>query len=135
MIPRYGNLMHTLNMNPLMCLQRTRYVWKVQYTPNPVERKPSEYISIAMGGSESARWSSLASRNKIGSVDTTPNKIECVRRKMGKQENVRDNKHKTNIRFVCNMNVTSAHGMQDDGEGYNEMLNQLSAGDEMRIEG
>jgi len=44
----------------MMCLQRTRYVWKVQYTPNPVERKPSEYISVAMGGSESARGSSLA---------------------------------------------------------------------------
>jgi len=54
---------------------------------------------------------------------------------MGKQENVRDDKRETNIRLVCNMNVTSAHGMQDDGEGYNEMLNRLSAGDEMRIEG
>jgi len=29
----------------------------------------------------------------------------------------------------------SAHGMQDNGEGYNEMLNRLSAEDEMRIEG
>jgi len=29
----------------------------------------------------------------------------------------------------------SAHGVQDDGEGYNEMLNWLSAEDEMRIEG
>jgi len=75
------------------------------------------------------------SRNKIGSVDTTPNKVECVRRKMGKQENVRDDKRETNIRLVCNANVMSAHGVQDDGEGYNEMLNRLSAEDEMRIEG
>ena len=78
------------------------------------------------------RW---LSRNKIGSVDTTPNKVECVRRKMGKQENVRDDKRKTNIWLVCKANVTSAHGMQDNGEGYNEMLNRLSAEDEMRIEG
>jgi len=75
------------------------------------------------------------SRNKIGSVDTTPNKVECVRRKMGKQENVRDDKRETNIWLVCNANVMSAHGVLDDGEGYNEMLNQLSAEDEMRIEG
>ena len=75
------------------------------------------------------------SRNKIGSVDTTPNKVECIQRKMGKQENIRDDKRETNIRLVCNTNVTSAHGMQDDGEGYNEMLNRLSAEDEMRIEG
>jgi len=54
---------------------------------------------------------------------------------MGKQENVRDNKCETNIQLVCNANVMSAHGMQDDGEGYNEMLNRLSAKDEMRIEG
>ena len=46
----------------MICLQRTRYVWKVQYTPNPVERKPLEYISVAMRGSESARPSSLASQ-------------------------------------------------------------------------
>jgi len=63
------------------------------------------------------------SRNKIGSVDTTPNKVECVQRKMGKQENVRDDKRETNIQLVCNANVTSAHRVQDDGEGYNEMLN------------
>jgi len=75
------------------------------------------------------------SRNKIGSVDTTPNKVECVWRKMGKQENVRDDKRETNIQLVCNMNVMSAHGVQDNGEGYNEMLNWLSARDEMRIEG
>jgi len=51
---------HHPQITMVMCLQRTRYVWKVQYTPNPVERKPSEYISIAMGGSESVRGSSLA---------------------------------------------------------------------------
>ena len=44
-------------------------------------------------------------------------------------------KHETNIRLVCKVNVTSAHSVQDDGEGYNEMLNRLSAEDEMRIEG
>jgi len=54
---------------------------------------------------------------------------------MGKQENVRDDKCETNIQLVCNANVMSAHGMQDDGEGYNEMLNWLSAEDEMWIEG
>jgi len=54
---------------------------------------------------------------------------------MGKQENVRDDKCETNIRLVCNANVTSAHGVQDDGEGYYEMLNRLSAGDKMWIEG
>ena len=75
------------------------------------------------------------SRNKIGSVNTTPNKVECVRRKMGKQENIRDDKRETNIWLVCKANVTSAHGVQDNGEGYNEMLNRLSAEDEMRIEG
>ena len=54
---------------------------------------------------------------------------------MGKQENIRDHKRETNIWLVCNANVTSAHGVQDDGEGYNEMLNRLSAEDEMQIEG
>ena len=54
---------------------------------------------------------------------------------MGKQGNIRDDKHETNIRLVCNANVTSAYSMQDNGEGYNEMLNRLSARDEMRIEG
>jgi len=44
----------------LVCLQRSRCVWKIQNTPDPVERRPLEYISIAMGGSESARGSSLA---------------------------------------------------------------------------
>jgi len=37
--------------------------------------------------------------------------------------------------MVCNMNVMSAHSVQDDGESYNEVLNQLSARDEMQIEG
>jgi len=46
--------------NAMMCLQRSRCVWKIQNTPDPVERKPSEYISVAMGGSESVRGSSLA---------------------------------------------------------------------------
>jgi len=54
---------------------------------------------------------------------------------MGKQENIRDDKRETNIQLVCNVNVTSAHGMQDNGEGYYKMLNQLSAGDKMRIKG
>jgi len=44
----------------MMCLQHSRCVWKIQNTPDPVERRPSEYISVAMGGSESARGSSLA---------------------------------------------------------------------------
>ena len=34
-----------------------------------------------------------------------------------------------------NVNSTSAQGVQDDGEDYNEVLIQLSAEDEMRIEG
>jgi len=36
---------------------------------------------------------------------------------------------------MCNMNVTSAHGMLDNGKGYNKVLNWLSAKDEMWIEG
>ena len=31
--------------------------------------------------------------------------------------------------------VTSAHDVQDDGESYDEVLNRLSAENEMRIEG
>jgi len=54
---------------------------------------------------------------------------------MEKLEIIRDNKHIANIWMVCNVNVTSAHSVQDDGEGYNKVLNQLSAGDKMQIEG
>ena len=41
----------------------------------------------------------------------------------------------TMLRIVMEVNSTSAHSVKDDGEGYNEELIQLSAEDEMRIEG
>ena len=34
-----------------------------------------------------------------------------------------------------NAKFTSAHDVQDDGESYDEVLNRLSAENEMRIEG
>jgi len=51
------------------------------------------------------------------------------------QENDRDNMCETNIQMMSSANVMSAHGMQDDGKSYSEMLKQLSAENEMRIEG
>ena len=39
------------------------------------------------------------------------------------------------FRIVKDANSMSAQGVQDDGEGYNEVLMPLSAEDEMRIEG
>ena len=39
------------------------------------------------------------------------------------------------FRIVMDANNTSAHSVQDDGEGYNEVLIRLSAEDKMRIEG
>ena len=39
------------------------------------------------------------------------------------------------LQIVMDANSTSTHGVQDDGEGYNEELIWLSAKDKMRIEG
>ena len=39
------------------------------------------------------------------------------------------------FQIVMDANNRSAHSVQDDGKGYNEVLIQLSAEDEMRIEG
>ena len=39
------------------------------------------------------------------------------------------------LQIVMDANSTSAHSVQDDGKGYNEVLIWLSAEDEMRIEG
>ena len=39
------------------------------------------------------------------------------------------------FQIVMDVNSTSAQGVQDDGEGYNEVLIRLSAEDKMRIEG
>ena len=41
----------------------------------------------------------------------------------------------TMFRIVMDANSTSAQGVQDDGEGYNKVLLQLLAEDEMRIKG
>ena len=63
---------HHLHTFVLMCLQRSRCVWKIQNTPDPVERRPSEYISVAMGGSESVRGSSLAFSKQDGKCRHNP---------------------------------------------------------------
>ena len=47
----------------------------------------------------------------------------------------RDDVNDMMLQVVVDANDTSAHGVQDDGEGYNEVLIRLSAEDEMRIEG
>ena len=39
------------------------------------------------------------------------------------------------LRIVMDVNNMSAHGVQDNGKGYNKVLIRLSAEDEMRIEG
>ena len=39
------------------------------------------------------------------------------------------------FQIVMDVNSTSSQGVQDDGEGYNEVLIWLSAKDEMQIEG
>ena len=39
------------------------------------------------------------------------------------------------FQIIVDTNNTSAHGAQDDGEGYNKVLIWLSAEDEMQIEG
>jgi len=41
----------------------------------------------------------------------------------GRWRDVGDNKGETNIRMMSNANVTSAHGVQDEDESYNELLN------------
>jgi len=44
----------------------------------------------------------------------------------------RDDVDGANVRIVDDANDTSAHDVQDEGEGYDEVLNRLSAEDEMR---
>ena len=39
------------------------------------------------------------------------------------------------LQVIVDANDTSAHGVQDDGKGYNEVLIWLSAEDELWIEG
>jgi len=53
----------------------------------------------------------------------------------GRWKDTGDNKCETNIQMTSNMNVTSAHGVQDEDESYDELLNQLSAESKMRIKG
>ena len=48
---------------------------------------------------------------------------------------LRDDANDTMFWIVIDANSTSAQGVQDDGEGYNEVLIWLSAEDEMWIEG
>ena len=43
----------------------------------------------------------------------------------------RDNANDTMFRVVVDANNTSSHGVQNDGKGYNKVLIQLSAEDEM----
>jgi hypothetical protein len=50
----------------MICLLRCVCVWKIQNTLKPVDKNASEYISVVLSGSEGARRSSLASRNKMG---------------------------------------------------------------------
>ena len=40
-----------------------------------------------------------------------------------------------NVWMVVDVNGMRVHGVQDNGEGYNKVLRQLSAKDEMQIEG
>ena len=44
----------------------------------------------------------------------------------------RDDVEGANVRIVDDANDTSAHDVQDEGESYDEVLNRLSAEDEMR---
>ena len=46
-----------------------------------------------------------------------------------------DDVNDTMFRIVIDANSTSAQGVQDDGEGYNEVQIRLSGEDKMRIEG
>ena len=48
---------------------------------------------------------------------------------------LKDNAKDMMLWIVMDANSTSAHSVQDDGKGYNEVLIRLSAEDEMRIEG
>ena len=48
---------------------------------------------------------------------------------------LRDDANDTMFWIVIDVNSMSAQGVQDDGEGYSEVLIQLSAEDEMWIEG
>ena len=43
----------------------------------------------------------------------------------------RDDVKETRFQVVVNVNNTSAHSVQDNGEGYNKVLIQLLAEDEM----
>ena len=47
----------------------------------------------------------------------------------------RDDVNDTMFQIVVDANKMSAHGVQDNGEGYNEVLICLSANNKMRIEG
>jgi len=53
----------------------------------------------------------------------------------GRWKDVGDNKCETNIQMTSNMNVMSVHGVQDEDESYDKLLNQLSAESQMRIKG
>jgi hypothetical protein len=54
----------------------------------------------------------------------------------GEYENVRrDDADDANIRTTDNANVTSAHGVLDDGEGYDGVLRRFQLETKMRIEG
>jgi hypothetical protein len=44
----------------------------------------------------------------------------------------RDDVESANVRIVDDANDMSAHDVQDEGEGYDGVLNRLSAEDEMR---
>ena len=53
----------------------------------------------------------------------------------GRWKDIGDDKCETNIQMMSNANVMSAHGVQDEDESYDKLLNRLSAESEMRIEG
>ena len=48
---------------------------------------------------------------------------------------LRDDANDTMFQIVMDANNTSAHSVQEDCKGYNEVLIQLSAEDGMQIEG
>ena len=92
-------------------------------TQHKTKGKAWELSSVVLSGSESARQRSFGLL-KASDVEQTQSLIKESASK-GKYEfrrRFRDDVKDTRFRIVVDVNNMSAHGVQDDGEGYNKVL-------------
>ena len=115
---------------PLIYLQCSRSVSKVQNTT----QNQRKFFGVEWHWSEwlwkcetEVLWSSQSKRCW---VDTIPNIRVCVSKDKCKfRRRFRDDANDTMFWIVVDANDMSAHSVQDNGEGYNKVLIQLSAED------